>query len=196
VAEAAYRKAWSLNPKDVRIPTEMIEMAVCQQKDRKEMELWFQRAMQLSSSNYLACKGKLRYLKPEWYGSTEEMLAFGHECISSNWSGSCPLILVDAHSQITGLLERTNRAAYWRQPEIWPDIQSAYERYFQVNPGAKNRTRYYYASFAFRCGQWREFNTQLKLIRDEDGVVNSDFFGGDDALGKMVEYANSDDAKN
>jgi hypothetical protein len=194
-AEAAYRKAWSLNPKEVRIPTDMIEMAVCQEKNRSEMELWFQRGMQLSPGNYAACKEKLRYLKPEWYGSANDMLEFGRECVSSNWNGKVPLILVDAHLVIAGKLEESNRAAYWRQPEVWPDVQSAYERFFQVNPGNKDGTRYYYARFAFQCGQWQEFNAQLKRIRDDDGTVDANFFGGDDALGKMVEEANSGGVK-
>jgi hypothetical protein len=193
VAEKAFRKAWELNPKDPRIPAEMIEMAVSQQKDRKEMELWFQRAMQLDTNNYTACLHKLRYLNPKWYGSCEDMLAFGHECVSSNWGGDVPLILVDAHSQCSQFMDQISRSVYWKQPDVWADIQSAYERYFQINPNAKSRTRYYYARWAFYCSQWQDFKTQIKMIRDTDGAVDTAFFGGEEQFNKMVEQANAGD---
>jgi hypothetical protein len=194
VAEAAFRKAWSLNPKDARIPTEMIEMAVSQQKDRKEMELWFQRAMQLDTNNYAACANKLRYLSPKWYGSCEDMVAFGHECISSNWGGRVPLIVVDAYYDCAQFMDEQARAAYWHQPDVWPDIKSAYEKFFELNPNAKS-FRYYYARWAFYCGQWQDFKTQIKVIRDSDGDVDTAFFGGEEQFDKMVEQANADDGK-
>jgi hypothetical protein len=91
IAEKAYQKAWSLNPKDVRIPVQMIEMTVSQQKKRPEMELWFQRAMQLNTNNYEACLKKLRYLNPKWYGTREDMIGFGRQCVAStNWGGRVP----------------------------------------------------------------------------------------------------------
>jgi hypothetical protein len=196
VAESAFRKAWSLNPKDVRIPTEMIEMAVSQQKDRAEMELWFQRGMQLNTNNYEACTKKLRYLLPQWYGSRDEMLAFGRECVASQkWGGRVPLILVDAHYDYAEFLNEQDRAAYWRQPEVWPDIQSAYDKFFQLNPYAPTSFRYYYAYYAFTCGQWPDFNAQIKLIRDSDGAVDPAFFGGQDKFDKMVQQANAGSAK-
>ncbi|HXT12992.1 MAG TPA: hypothetical protein VN873_15630 [Candidatus Angelobacter sp.] len=192
IADAAYRKAWSLNPKDVRIPTQMIEMTVSEQLDRKEMEQWFQRAMRLNTNNYDACSEKLRYLRPEWYGSRDDMLAFGRECAASTtWGGRVPLILVDAHYDCAVSLPQEDRAAYWKQPDVWPDIQSSYEKFFQLNPDVKDDYRYYYARYAFYCGQWQDFNKQVKLIRDADGTVNTAFFGGDEEFDKMMEQANA-----
>jgi hypothetical protein len=189
VAETAYRKAWSLNPHDVRIPNQMIEMAVSQEKPRPEMELWFQRAMQLDTNNYDACLAKLRYLKPEWYGSRDEMLAFGRECVATNWGGRVPFTLVEAHRACAASLPRQEARAYWHQPDVWADVQSAYEKFFQMNPDDK-RNRYYYARYAFICGQAQAFNAQVKLIRDNDGTVDTAFFGGDESFNKMVGLAN------
>jgi len=196
VADSAFRKAWSLNPKDERIPTQMIEMAVCLQKDRSEMELWFKRGMELNTNNYEVCAEKLRYLLPQWYGARDgsDMVAFGRECVASNWGGRVPLILADAHYRYAEYLERKQQDEYWRQPDVWTDMQAAYEKFFQLNPDATD-TRYNYAYYAFRCGQWADFNQQIKLIRDQNGKINTDYFGGDAAFDKMMAQANPDGAK-
>jgi hypothetical protein len=192
VAETAYRKAWNLNPHDVRIPAQMIEMAVSQEKDRDEMELWFQRAMKLDTNNFSACLKKLRYLNPKWYGSRDDMVAFGKECVaSSKWGGDVPLTLVEAHWQYQQLLEEQDRRDYWRLPDVWPDIQAGYEKYFKLNPNATTKNRYPYAWYAFQCGKLKDFTYQIKLIRDVDGTLKTSYFGGDDKFSKMVEAANA-----
>lgn len=194
IAEKAYRKAWALNPEDARIATQMIEMAVSQQKPRDEMELWFTRAMQLDTNNYAACHDKLRYLNPKWFGNRDEMLKFGHECVdSSKWGGRVPLILVDAHIEYAQLLNTQDRTDYWRQPDVWQDIRSAYERSLELNPASD--LRYYYARYAFICGRWQDFKAQIKLIRDSDKGFSPAFFGGEAAFDKMMAQADANGGK-
>jgi hypothetical protein len=197
VAETAYRKAWDLNPHDARIANRMIEMAVSQQKDRKEMELWFQRAMDLDTNDFTACKTKLRYLDPKWNGTPEDMIAFGKECVASKkWGGDVPLTLTEARRAIAMDLPRDVQAEYWRMPEVWSDIQASYERYFELHPNAGSKIRYPYAWYAFRCGKMEDFTYQVKLIRDADGTVVSNYFGGDEVFNKLVEKANADALSN
>ncbi len=196
VAEQAYQRAWELDPKDPRIATEMIEMAVSQQKPREEMELWFGRAMQLDTNNYSACLKKLRYLRPEWYGNREEMLKFGRECVASPaWGGRVSLILVDAHLQLADRVGSAYSAGYWLQPDVWTDVQSAYEKALQVNPNPGD-LRYYYAKFAFRCEQWEDFKEQINLIRASEKGFNPAFFGGEEQFNKMLAQAGSAGTKN
>jgi hypothetical protein len=114
--------------------------------------------------------------------------------VAANWGGRVPLILVDAHYDYAEYLEQKEQAKYWRQPNVWPDIQAAYEKFFAANPDATSY-RYYYGNYAYRCGQYREFNGQMKLIRDKDGKIDTAFFGGEDAFGKMMEAASADGAK-
>jgi hypothetical protein len=190
VAEAALNQAWSLDPHSAQIPVLMISVALGQQKPRSEMELWFQRAMKLEPDNYPACRAKLHYLLPQWYGSRDEMITFGHECVAAtNWTGHVPLTLVDAHSEFSrNLPDAETRAAYWQLPDVWPDIQASYEKFAQVNTEA-TRFRYPYAAYAFRCGQWQAFNEQVRLIRQNDGEVRYSYFGGKEAFDKMLETA-------
>lgn len=189
LAEQALNDAWSRDPHDPEIPTEMISIILGEQKGRTEMEKWFNRAMKLDPNDYAACRAKLHYLLPQWYGSRDDMLAFGRECVANtNWGGSVPLILVDAHSEFDRTLPAADRQSYWALPDVWPDIQAAYERYAQLNPD-RTRFRYPYAWYAFSCGQMDAFKKQIALIRQNVGEVNYSYFGGKAAFEKAMAVA-------
>ncbi len=178
VARKALENAWSRDPQDPQIPTLMISVVQGEQSGRPEMEKWFARAMEADPNNYAACRAKLHFLLPEWYGSREDMLAFGRECVAStNWGGEVPLILVDAHGDFDRTLSGEDRHAYWLSPDVWPDIQSAYEKYVQLNPH-ETRFRYPYSWYAFACDQTNAFVQQINLIRQNDGQINYGYFGG------------------
>lgn len=186
IATAAAEKAWGMNPKNTRIPVLMVKLAEANQKPRPEMELWFTRAMELEPNNNEACNCKLHYLYPQWYGSTEEMLKFGRECVASDkWTGSVPLTLVDAHEQIS-IYERdpAKRKEYWKQDFVWNDIHSAFEKFFEKNPDGYGY-HHNYAKYAYACEQWECLDQQLKLLGD----VNYSYFGGEQKFNKMVQLA-------
>ncbi|HEX3624036.1 MAG TPA: hypothetical protein VH280_01285 [Verrucomicrobiae bacterium] len=184
VAHKALEHAWSHDPQDPQIPTLMISVVLGEQSGRPEMEKWFSRAMEADPDNYAACSAKLHYLLPEWYGSPDDMLAFGRECVAStNWGGQVPLTLVDAHRAIRGTLSGEDRRGYWLSPDVWPDIQSAYEKYALVNPN-KTRFRYPYAWYAYACDQTNAFVQQIKLIRQNDDQIDYGYFGGKAAFDK------------
>jgi hypothetical protein len=196
VAEKALDRAWAADPYDAQIPTLMISIIEGRQGSRAEMEKWFQRAMTLNPNDYQACRGKLHYLLPQWYGSRQAMLAFGRECVAStNWGGEVPLILVDAHSEFARTLSPDERRAYWTLPHVWPDIRAAYEKFARINPDL-TQFRYPYAAYAFRCEQWQDFIKQIKIIRQNDFSVDYNYFGGKEDFDKMVELANSQTGTN
>jgi len=184
-AEDALEHAWKLNPKDLKIPLQMMSVMLGQGGGRDRMELWFNRAMELDPNNYTACHDKLYYLEPKWYGSDEDQLAFGRECVQSKkWGGQVPLILVDAHVWINARLDKSEQAAYWKRTDVWADIQSAYDRFFELNPDAIG---YYhnYAWYACHAEQWDKLNALIPKL----GPVNYAFFGGRDEFDKMVQLA-------
>lgn len=189
VAEKALNRAWSLDPQDAQIPTLMITIILGQETGRAEMEKWFARAMAVDPNNYPACRAKLHFLLPQWYGSREDMLAFGRECVAAtNWGGHVPLVLVDAHSELARNLNSQAREAYWTLPDVWPDIKAGYERYAQGNPD-DTRFRYPYAWYAFRCGHMDDFKAQIQLIRQNDGEVKYGYFGGKAAFDQAMARA-------
>jgi hypothetical protein len=186
VAEKALTAAWESNTNDPRIAVKMITLELGQGKGRDRMELWFRRAMALDPNDYDACAAKVFYLEPKWYGSTQDMLAFGRECVQNkHWGGHVPLILRDAHVSIQRQyvegLEKTN---YWKQHEVWLDLKSAFDRFFELNP--EEISWYHnYAWYAYQAGDWAALNTSIPKL----GPVNYDFFGGKDEFEKMVAQA-------
>jgi hypothetical protein len=186
IADEALNKAWELDTKDERIPVQKMELAVAEEKPRSEMEMWFGRAMALDPNNSDACAEKLRYLQPIWYGSGPEMIAFGRECASNmDWGGTVPLTLVTAHLQIWQLMpDSEEKSNYWKQSEVWVDVKSAYDRFFDLNPTAVG---YYhdYALYAYRAERWDVLNELIPKLEP----VNYAFFGGRDAYDRMVQQA-------
>jgi hypothetical protein len=103
---------------------------------------------------------------------------------SKTWGGQVPLILIDAHEAASKYLAESERAEYWKRPEVWPDIQAAFEKFFQVNPDATG-WYYNYTWYANLCEQWDKLNELLPRL----GPVNYEYFGGREAFDKMVKRA-------
>jgi hypothetical protein len=129
VVEKTLEQAWKLDPTDDRAATLMLSTKHSQGDGgggREAVELWFKRAIEANPSNLDVCRRKLDYLRPDAYGSKEEMIAFGRECLkTSNWSAGIPFILVDAHQSLMMWSEK--RAAYYADAETWNDVQAVYE---------------------------------------------------------------------
>ena len=184
-AQASLEHAWKLNPSEPKIPEKMITVMLGQGGGRDRMEVWFNRAMEVNTNDYTACHDKLYYLEPKWYGSDEAQLEFGHECVqSTKWGGRVPLILVDAHLYINARNEGEARTNYWKQPQVWADVQAAYERFFELNPDA---TDWYhnYAWYAYHAEQWDKLNELIPKL----GRINYNYFGGREEFEKMVQLA-------
>jgi hypothetical protein len=186
VAESALTKAWQLNTNDPRIAVTMMKLELGQGQGRDRMELWFQRAMALDPNDYDACNSKLWYLEPKWYGSVNDMLAFGRECVQNKkWGGHVPLILLDAHVAIhQEFTEASGKTNYWKQPAVWLDLKSAFERFFELNPDAIG-WYHNYARYAYQAGDWAAFNKLIPKL----GPINYDFFGGKNEFEKMLAMA-------
>lgn len=185
-AEDALTRAWAMNPRDARIPTKMLTVELGQGQGRQRMELWFNRAMAINTNDYDACSAKLYYLEPKWYGSTEAMLEFGRQCATNKaWGGHIPLILLDAHKSIQRqYVNDSQKTNYWKQPEVWTDLKTAFGRFFELNPDA---TGWYhdYAWYAYQAGQWDTLNKIIPKL----GPINYSFFGGTNEFNKMVQLA-------
>jgi hypothetical protein len=177
-------KAWKSDASEPRIANNMIRVAVGLGLKRPEMEEWFERAMRLDTNNINACEAKLVYLKPQWHGSPEELIAFGRQCVSNPWGGKVPLTLVDAHAALASLLPEPRQDDYWKHDAVWRDIESSFERFFSLNPEAVDY-RHNYAWYAFHAGRWKTFQQQLPLF----GRTNYAYFGGKKEFDKMLATA-------
>jgi|SRR5208282_3678149 len=185
-AQEALEHAWKLNPKDPEIAHQMMTVMLGQGGGRDRMELWFDRAMVLDPNDDVACSRKLYYLEPKWYGSREAMLEFGRECATNQaWGGHVPLILLDVHKSIQRqYVNDSEKNDYWKQPEVWADIKTAFDRFFELNPDAIG-WYHDYAWYAYQAGQWDTLNKIIPKL----GPINYNFFGGTNEFDKMVQLA-------
>jgi len=186
-AEESLNHAWKVDPQDERIARQMMVVELGKGGKREDMEVWFARAMAIKPDNYDACYSKLYYLEPKWYGSKEDMLEFGRECVqNTNWAGHVPLILLDAHRTIQhSYTDDTEKEDYWKKPDVWADLQAAFDRFFELNPTTTG-WYYDYAWYAYHAEQWDKFN---ELVPKLGKVVDYSYFGGEEEFNKMVAMA-------
>jgi hypothetical protein len=184
-ADEILRHGWKADPSSADIPVAMIRVCMGQNNPREEMESWFERAMTINTNSYEAVEAKAYYLLPQWFGNDEELLAFGRECVASKkWGGRVPLILPWCHHELHQYSHKDDKN-YYAKPEVWRDIQSAYERYFELNPDDDSH-RHNYASDAFRCGEYGAFLEQLPKFTSG---TNYKWFGGKKKFDAMVQKA-------
>ena len=174
VAERALEAAWALDPKNSDVCYQMMSVELGQGKGRDRMEMWFDRGMNLIPSGYGFCSSKLYYLYPRWYGSEEEMLKFGRLCLTNTaWSGRVPVILVDAHDEVARMQATPQlRAEYWWKPEVWKDVEAAFEACLKKQPDDTD-LRHRYAKYAMKGGKPLVFVEQVRQFK----WTNALYFG-------------------
>jgi hypothetical protein len=115
-AEPVLAQAAKMNPNDLAAATAMLRVCLGLHKDRATMDAWFAKAMKASPDNLEACRVKNLYLGPQYYGSVEDMVAFGHECRDGqNWYGLLPFRLVEAHQLLSEMVKDAD--AYFHEPQ-------------------------------------------------------------------------------
>ena len=135
------------------------------------MEEWFRRAMKADPGNYSACSKSSYYLEPKWYGSEEEMLAFGAlvpgdgelECTTAvrpeRMVNFCwPATLCNQEGKIDLKSDKDSKqpkVEYYQRPGVWEDVKAVYEPYLKQFPKAVN-DRSMFAKLACWCGRWDE----------------------------------------
>lgn len=189
VAEKALQEAWRMDQSNVKTPTAMIWVCTAQGYARPKMERWFNRAMNIDSNCWAAADAKAWYLEPRWHGSTEEVLEFGRECAASaKWAGRVPLVLADIHWRLASYLaygDKEKRVLYFKDPKVWQDLRSSYEKFFELTPNDVS-TRNYYARDAFNCGQYQVFVDQVALVGNQ---LTPSIFGGKEKFDNLLRIA-------
>ena len=184
-AQSAFERAWQLDQTNPDAPIQLITVCMGLSSPRRTMEKWFERAMAVAPNSYEAVEAKEYYLEPKWLGSEEELIAFGRECVASKkWGGDVPLILQQIHHSLQKY-DDVPEAKYFSAPEVWKDVSSSYERYFELNPNNVG-WRHDYALDAYHAGQYKVFLEQLPKFTKG---TNYEFFGGKAKFDRMVQTA-------
>jgi hypothetical protein len=158
-------RAWELEPSAPNAARWMISVAMGLSLDRDEMEKWFRRAMEADPDNEDACRAKMEWLQPRWYGSREDVLEFQGQCYrTQNWYAHIPLLLDETRGERdVRELAGPKNAAYFRNRQVWERIRATYEGYLTAYPDDRwVRTRY--AILCVAAGQ-RAAATQFEALK-------------------------------
>jgi hypothetical protein len=166
LAREALEQAWQLRPGLGLAAETLIVIDKGIGGDRATMELWFDRAMKANGDDRSSCWSKLDWLDPKWYGSKEEMLAFGRACRDTkNWRDGITLLVADAHWRIACRLGGKEQVDYMSLPEVWADIEPVYDEYLKHYPN-DDVARSKYATFCYLGGHYREAEAQYVALGD------------------------------
>ncbi len=165
-AEKTLARCYELFPNDWQAPCTMINVELGQGQGRDRMELWFSRALKNNPGSLQACNNKMQYLLPRWYGSKEEQLAFGRECLATQqFDTGVPLLVVEGHAAMAPRppMGSVVPNPYYAKEEVWADIKDAYEGFLPLHPDAW-QARSDYARLAFTAGKWKEASQLYKEL--------------------------------
>jgi hypothetical protein len=184
IAEEALDEAWAKDPTLSATPLAALRLELGQGKGRERMELWFKRALAFRQNHSEAIRQKQLYLQPYWYGSEQEVLAFARDIMKSDLYYDQELLQpYFAHRDLAQYF-RKSRPGYWTEPQVWPDIEACFERYFDRS-GDNQSWRHTYLWCAARCGQWKAVNQQLSKLTE----IDYDYFGGREAFEEFKKTA-------
>jgi tetratricopeptide (TPR) repeat protein len=176
-------KSWAIAP-DGMTAAYMTEVELGQGKGRNRLELWFSRAMILKPDNITACEVKLTYLRPRWYGTHQEMMDFGKECVQKKWTGLVPMIMVHTINAIGLDLPKDERPVFYQNSENWKLMKEGFNKFSSIN-GADPEIDSQYIRYASRAHAWTD------LLSKANGLMVMDFsyYGGQANFESLIQEA-------
>lgn len=164
LAKTDLQHSWELNPNDPNSSSSLIEVAIGLQCPREEMEQYYRNGIGACPWHYQLNSEKLRYLMPKWYGSKEEMLNFGEQCLAVSGEYTyLGLVMVDALNEVHtyGVKEEN----FLGREAVWPTVEKVYTRFFEKHPD-NIRRRFVYAYHAYRAKKYEIALEQFEIIGD------------------------------
>jgi hypothetical protein len=160
-AERDLEAACAQFPKAAVLSDLLMSVELAQGKGRDRMERYFAAAIAADPGRYDSYENKILYLQPRWHGSTEDVLAFGKECLDGNlWRTNVPLILIDAMET----LEETDPEIR-DDPEAQALLKRMYTEYLAIYPNSV-KYRGLYLKFLLHIGDFKEARKQDEILKD------------------------------
>lgn len=178
VAVEALEESWKLDPKNPAVPALMLSAALGNEAVRKDVRVWFERALAASPSNREAASKLLWMLQPRWFGSKPELVAAGKELFErakrDNLDPSMAVALIEALKLVVDDLVPSDASAadtqaiteeYWRSQEVWLLVRDVYDWILLKHPES-SYYRSLYAAVAGRAGKWPLAKKQFEQLGD------------------------------
>jgi hypothetical protein len=179
VAADCLLDAIRLDPTNAEAMEWMIVVCKGQGRPREELDKYLQAAVRANPIGTEAYINALEYLRPRWHGTPQEMIELTDQCLQRmrNDPKATPW-LVNIRTQMhccfaDDLYQSTQdhnegtalQMMYWTLPEVWKDIEQAYELALTRSPNSRF-LKSYYASWAVKCEQWAAADRLLTELGD------------------------------
>jgi hypothetical protein len=130
--------------------------------DREALEAWFTVGTALEPGDYTWYDDKVKWLQARWFGSDDELLAFGREMLArEHFEARVSMVLLDAHHRVqTG---PPKKDGYHARPDVCSDYVAIYDGLLARYPeawGDRNR----YLQRLIECQSWDGASRQLAAL--------------------------------
>ncbi len=167
VAADCLLDAIRLDPANAEAMQWMITVCKGESRPRDEMYKYLQAAARANPNNTQVYRDALEYLRPRWYGSPQAMLELTDQCLQRMRDDpkATPWLVIartqmhyDFADDLYQSTEDHNQGTllqnmYWTLPEVWKDIEQAYELALKRSPNSR-LLKSYYITWAVKCQQW------------------------------------------
>ena len=139
LAAKILEEARSNSPEDIRLPLILMTVELGQGGGKYRMNQLFDDALRIEPSNYQAHSKKIYYLQPRWYGTLDDVIAFGLTCAKTkDYANKLPLVLQEGIWLLADQQE-----SLFKSEKVWVLIQPIFEEYLKQFPNSvRIRTRY------------------------------------------------------
>ena len=168
-ARRSIERAWTLRPGDVLTARFGLHTTIGGSGDREEMEEWFRRAMTADGNCWQACQSKIYWLQPRWYGSPEDLTAFGRQLgATGNWQAGLTTLEPEAYLNATTDwgTHTPPSGEFWNDPAVWDRCRAIFDEYLAHYPKDMGQ-HVRYAIVAELTGHHADATRQFDLIGDQ-----------------------------
>jgi len=140
-AESVLIPAIEKFPNDPYLSGEMLTVVLGKQEDRNTMESYFKKAVAADPTYLTAYIEKMWYLAPRWYGTPQDVLAFGAECLKTDdWKHRIPYVMAKGIFD----LSPSGQKEIYQNDDLWKISQYVSEEYLKRYPESiEVRTKYF-----------------------------------------------------
>ena len=176
-AKKALTEAWKLHPEYPEAASEMIAVAMGEERPDESTRTWFDRAV-AAQLDWMPAYEALEYsLRTRWGGSDETLYAFGLECLATKrFDTAVPYQLRECLRDIS---DEDDSDDWWFKPGVYDSVHSMYEGLLGDTTNGLDAARLggQYTAAAWLCGAYEDANRQWGILggRMDAGVVQQEF---------------------
>lgn len=162
-ATQEFTESWKLKPDHPLAATAMIAVAMGSGGEpRASMRMWFERAIAAKLDHRDAYNAMVWGLRPRWFGSHEDMLAFGKRCLETKrFDTWVPDVYFGAVLDIASELQDPD--AIYRWPGVYENLSEMFQGYAQdpTRAAEKGHFESHLALLNHKCGRFAEARRHL-----------------------------------